>query len=180
MSWGWATVSNTSRRSGRMPGARGPWRCPPTSCRRRRSVRIPALVADDVTLTDSHSICDYIDGRFGNHRLLAADGPERWRALEINALACAILEAQIMRRAEVVAHRGRPLRRFHRQDARSRAALLRGAGDENVVVRRHFRAWRRSRRPSPAATTNGATGRAGARQPRSSPPGTTPRRNAPR
>jgi len=65
-------------------------------------VRIPALVADDVTLTDSHSICDYIDGKFGNHRLLAEDGPERWRALEINALACAILEAQIMRRAELL------------------------------------------------------------------------------
>lgn len=65
-------------------------------------VRIPALVAGEVTLTDSHSIIDFLDGTLGNHRLLAADGPERWRALEINALACAILEAQIMRRAELL------------------------------------------------------------------------------
>jgi glutathione S-transferase len=65
-------------------------------------MRIPALVAGDVTLTDSHSICDYLDGRFGSHRLLAADGPARWRALEVNALACAVIEAQIMRRAELL------------------------------------------------------------------------------
>jgi glutathione S-transferase len=65
-------------------------------------MRIPALVADDVTLTDSHSICDYLNGAFGNHRLLASDGPARWRALEVNALACAVLEAQIMRRAELL------------------------------------------------------------------------------
>ncbi len=65
-------------------------------------MRIPAMVADDVTLTDSHSICDYLNGTFGNHRLLAADGSARWKALEINALAGAILEAQIMRRAELL------------------------------------------------------------------------------
>jgi len=56
-------------------------------------MRIPALVADDVTLTDSHSICDYLNGTFGNHGLLAPD---------VNALACAVLEAQIMRRAELL------------------------------------------------------------------------------
>ena len=65
-------------------------------------MRIPALVADDVTLTDSHSICDYLNGAFGDHRLLAPDGPARWRALEVNALACAVIEAQIMRRAELL------------------------------------------------------------------------------
>ena len=65
-------------------------------------MRIPALVAGDVTLTDSHSICDYLNGKFGNHRLLAPDGPARWHALEINAIACAILEAQIARRAELL------------------------------------------------------------------------------
>lgn len=65
-------------------------------------MRIPALVTEDVTLTDSHSIIDFLDGTFGSHRLLAADGPARWKALEINALACAILEAQIMRRAELL------------------------------------------------------------------------------
>lgn len=65
-------------------------------------MRIPALVAGDLTLTDSHSICDYLNGTFANHRLLAPDGLSRWRALEINALAGAILEAQIMRRAELL------------------------------------------------------------------------------
>jgi glutathione S-transferase len=65
-------------------------------------MRIPALVADDVTLTDSHSICDYLNAEFGDFRLLARDGAARWKALEINALAGAILEAQIMRRAELL------------------------------------------------------------------------------
>ncbi|HTR88094.1 MAG TPA: glutathione S-transferase family protein [Reyranella sp.] len=65
-------------------------------------MRIPALVADDVTLTDSHAICDYLNGTFGDHRLLAVDGPARWQALAINALACSIIEAQIMRRAELL------------------------------------------------------------------------------
>jgi glutathione S-transferase len=65
-------------------------------------MRIPALVADDVTLSDSHAICDYLNGKFGNYRLLARDGLARWKALEINALACSIIEAQIMRRAELL------------------------------------------------------------------------------
>lgn len=63
-------------------------------------MRIPALVADDVTLTDSHAICDYLNDKFGGHRLLARDGLARWRALETIALSSAVLEAQIMRRAE--------------------------------------------------------------------------------
>lgn len=63
-------------------------------------MRIPALVADEVTLTDSHAICDYLNDKFGGHRLLARDGLARWRALEIIALSSAVLEAQIMRRAE--------------------------------------------------------------------------------
>jgi len=65
-------------------------------------MRIPALVADDVTLTDSHAICDYLNGKYGDHRLLARDGIARWRALAINALACSVIEAQIMRRAELL------------------------------------------------------------------------------
>ena len=31
-------------------------------------VRIPALVTADLTLTDSHSICDYINGELGGFR----------------------------------------------------------------------------------------------------------------
>lgn len=65
-------------------------------------MRIPALVTDDVTLTDSHAICDYLNAEFGGFRLLAREGAARWRALAPMALASAILEAQIMRRAETL------------------------------------------------------------------------------
>jgi glutathione S-transferase len=65
-------------------------------------LRIPALVAGDVTLTDSHSICDYLNAEFGDFRLLAREGAARWRVLATIAIASAILEAQIMRRAELL------------------------------------------------------------------------------
>lgn len=64
--------------------------------------RIPALVTDAFTLTDSHSICDYLNAEFGGYRLLARDGAARWRALEIIAIAGAVIEAQIARRAELL------------------------------------------------------------------------------
>ena len=64
--------------------------------------RIPALVTDEVTLTDSHAICDYLNDKFGNHRLLARDGLARWRALATIAIASGVIEAQIMRRAELL------------------------------------------------------------------------------
>ena len=63
-------------------------------------VRIPALVTDDVTLTDSHAICDYLNAEFGASACSAREGAARWRALAIIAIASGILEAQIMRRAE--------------------------------------------------------------------------------
>jgi len=66
------------------------------------ALRIPALVADTVTLTDSHAICDYLNAEFGSFRLLARDGAARWQALATIALANAVLEAQIMRRAELL------------------------------------------------------------------------------
>ncbi|MBS0527593.1 MAG: glutathione S-transferase family protein [Proteobacteria bacterium] len=65
-------------------------------------MRIPALVTDTVTLTDSHAICDYLNAEFGNYRLLARDGAARWRALSTIAIASGVLEAQIMRRAETL------------------------------------------------------------------------------
>lgn len=65
-------------------------------------LRIPTLVADDVTLTDSHAICDYLNDRFGGFRLLPRDGEARWQVLPVVAIANAILEAQIMRRAETL------------------------------------------------------------------------------
>ena len=65
-------------------------------------LRIPALVTDTVTLTDSHAICDYLNAEFGQYRLLAREGTARWQALSTMALANAVLEAQIMRRAETL------------------------------------------------------------------------------
>ncbi|MBN9085386.1 MAG: glutathione S-transferase family protein [Reyranella sp.] len=65
-------------------------------------MRIPALVTDTVTLTDSHAICDYLNAEFGAHRLLAREGKARWQALSTMALANSVLEAQIMRRAETL------------------------------------------------------------------------------
>ena len=64
--------------------------------------RIPALVTADFTLTDSHSICDYLNAEFGDYRLLPRDGAARWQALETMAIAGAALEAQIARRAELL------------------------------------------------------------------------------
>jgi glutathione S-transferase len=65
-------------------------------------VRIPALVLPDVVLTDSHSICDYINGELGGFRLLAREGASRWRALADISVAGGIIEAQIARRAELL------------------------------------------------------------------------------
>ncbi len=64
--------------------------------------RIPALVTPDFTLTESHAICDYLNGEFGGYRLLARDGLARWKALAAISLANAVIEAQIMRRAELL------------------------------------------------------------------------------
>src|SRR5215475_10114678 len=65
-------------------------------------MRIPVLVTDTVTLTDSHAICDYLNAEFGGYRLLARDGAARWQALAAMAIANGVLEAQIMRRAELL------------------------------------------------------------------------------
>jgi glutathione S-transferase len=65
-------------------------------------VRIPALVTGSFTLTDSHSICDYLNGEHGGFRLLAREGAARWQALADMSIACGIIEAHISRRAELL------------------------------------------------------------------------------
>jgi glutathione S-transferase len=65
-------------------------------------VRIPALVAADFTLTDSHSICDYLNGELGGFRLLPREGAARWHALADISIGCGIIEAHISRRAELL------------------------------------------------------------------------------
>ncbi|MBV8187972.1 MAG: glutathione S-transferase N-terminal domain-containing protein [Alphaproteobacteria bacterium] len=64
--------------------------------------RIPALVAGDLCLVESHAICDYINGELGGFRLLARDGEARWQALADIAIANGTIEAQIARRAELL------------------------------------------------------------------------------
>lgn len=64
--------------------------------------RIPALLAGDLQLVDSHAICDYINGELGGWRLLAREGPARWQALADISVANAVIEAQIGRRAELL------------------------------------------------------------------------------
>src|SRR4029450_2777666 len=60
-------------------------------------VRIPALVTSEFTLTDSHSICDYINGELGGFRLLAREGAARWRALADISVAGGLTGAHIAR-----------------------------------------------------------------------------------
>lgn len=64
--------------------------------------RIPALVAGDLCLAESHAICDYINAALGDYRLLAREGDARWRALADISIANGIIEAQVARRAELL------------------------------------------------------------------------------
>jgi glutathione S-transferase len=64
--------------------------------------RIPALVAGDLRLVESHAICDYINGELGGYRLLAREGAARWRALADISIANGIIEAHISQRAELL------------------------------------------------------------------------------
>jgi glutathione S-transferase len=62
--------------------------------------KIPALALDDgSTLFDSRVICEYLDSLHGA-RLHPAEGPERWRALRLQALADGICEAAVSRLLE--------------------------------------------------------------------------------
>ena len=47
-------------------------------------------------------ICDYLNGELGGFRLLARDGPARWRSLAEISIAGAIIEVEIARRAELL------------------------------------------------------------------------------
>lgn len=63
--------------------------------------RVPVLeAADGEAYVDSHVICEYLDTTFGGSRLLPAQGPERWRALSLAAIAGGVVEAAMMVRRE--------------------------------------------------------------------------------
>jgi glutathione S-transferase len=72
-------------------------------------VKIPALTLDDGSaLFDSRVICEYLDTLAGTN-LFPRSGPERWRALRLQALCDGILDAAVMIRYEV-AVRPEPIR----------------------------------------------------------------------
>ncbi len=59
--------------------------------------RIPALETDDgEALYDSPVICEFLDARYGGHRLLPIDGDDRWRVLRLQALADGLLDAAFL------------------------------------------------------------------------------------
>lgn len=65
--------------------------------------RIPTLVTDDgIQLCDSFAICDYLDGQFGGRRMMPPDGTQRWRLNSILSITHSLLEAQILRRGELL------------------------------------------------------------------------------
>jgi glutathione S-transferase len=96
-------------------------------------VRIPALVMPDITLTDSHSICDYINGELGGFQLLTREGASRWRALADISIASGIIEAQIARRAELLRDErersGDFIQKMRDRELRCFAALEKRVGD---------------------------------------------------
>lgn len=72
-------------------------------------MKIPALtLADGTVLYDSRVICEYLDSLAGT-KLFPQAGPERWRALCLQALCDGILDAAVLIRYEV-AVRPEPIR----------------------------------------------------------------------
>lgn len=64
--------------------------------------KIPVLTIDDgSSYFDSVVICEYLDATFGDHRLLPAKGPRRFRALTSIALADGIADAGVLVRGEL-------------------------------------------------------------------------------
>ena len=63
-------------------------------------VKIPALSTNDGTLYDSPVICEYLDGLHRGTPLFPRAGPERWRALRLQALGDGILDASVLMRYE--------------------------------------------------------------------------------
>jgi len=64
-------------------------------------VKIPALATLDLgTLYDSAVICEYLDSLHHGTPLFPGAGPERWRALRLQALGDGVLEASVLMRYE--------------------------------------------------------------------------------
>jgi glutathione S-transferase len=68
--------------------------------------KVPALTTDDGTvLCDSPVICEHLDSLHGGPKLIPADGSERWRVLNLQALADGIMDSAV---ARIIEQRMRP------------------------------------------------------------------------
>ena len=66
-------------------------------------MKVPTLVTDDgVALFDSPVICQYLDSLHSGPKLVPSQGPARWRALRLEALADGITDAALLWRYETV------------------------------------------------------------------------------
>ena len=64
--------------------------------------KVPALVTDEgMALCESPVICDYLDSLHQGDKLHPPAGPERWRALNLAALADGVMDAAILRIQEL-------------------------------------------------------------------------------
>ncbi len=73
----------------------------PSLCAQNPLGKLPALALEGgETLFDSRVICEYLDGLHGGRRLLPEAGPERFRALRLQALADGALDAGLLVRYE--------------------------------------------------------------------------------
>ena len=64
--------------------------------------KIPALVTDEgQVLFDSPVICEYLDSLHHGHPLFPPPGNLRWSALRMQALADGVMDAALLRRAEL-------------------------------------------------------------------------------
>ncbi len=65
--------------------------------------KVPTLTTDDgLVLFDSAVICEYLDSLHNGRKLFPTEVPQRWRTLRLMALGDGILDAAVLRRAEVV------------------------------------------------------------------------------
>lgn len=71
-----------------------PWADPADLHAAAPSGKVPALVtADGWCLGESWAIAEYLDAVLPGRRLLPAEGPARWRALRLSALAHGLMDA---------------------------------------------------------------------------------------
>lgn len=64
--------------------------------------KVPTLVSDDGTFIGSLLCCDYLDTLHKGKRLIPPAGPQRWRVLQLHALADGVIEAGVARVVEQI------------------------------------------------------------------------------